>query len=64
MLKEFKKFILKGNVIDLSTGVIIGASFGAIVTAFTKGIFEPLLGLFGSGAKPDYKIKSPSRPPR
>ena len=40
-----------------SMGVIIGASFGAIVTAFTKGIFEPILGLFGSGAAPDYKIK-------
>jgi large conductance mechanosensitive channel len=57
MLKEFKQFILKGNVVDLSTGVIIGASFGAIVTAFTKGIVEPILGVFGSGATPDYKIK-------
>ncbi len=56
MLTEFKKFILKGNVIDLSTGVIIGASFGAIVTAFTKGIIEPLLGMFGGGATPDWKI--------
>jgi large conductance mechanosensitive channel len=56
MLNEFKKFILKGNVVDLSTGVIIGASFGAIVTAFTKGIVEPILGIFGSGATPDWKI--------
>jgi large conductance mechanosensitive channel len=38
MLKEFKAFILKGNVIDLSTGVIIGAAFTGIVTSFTKGI--------------------------
>ncbi|MBK8040501.1 MAG: large conductance mechanosensitive channel protein MscL [Verrucomicrobiaceae bacterium] len=57
MLKEFKQFILKGNVVDLSTGVIIGASFGAIVTAFTKGIVEPVLGVFGSGATPDFKIE-------
>lgn len=50
MLNEFKKFILKGNVIDLSTGVIIGAAFGGIVTGFTKGIVEPLLRLIPSGA--------------
>jgi len=47
MLKEFKAFILKGNVVDLSTGVIIGAAFGSIVTAFTKGIIEPLLKALG-----------------
>jgi large conductance mechanosensitive channel len=45
MLNEFKQFILKGNVVDLSTGVIIGAAFGAIVNAFSKGIVEPLLGM-------------------
>jgi len=56
MLNEFKKFILKGNVVDLSTGVIIGAAFGAIVSAFTKGIVEPLLGLFGGGASPKLTI--------
>jgi large conductance mechanosensitive channel len=47
MLDEFKKFIFKGNIVDLSTGVIIGAAFGTIVTAFTKGIVEPLLKLLG-----------------
>ena len=57
MLEEFKKFILKGNVVDLSTGVIIGAAFGNIVTAFTKGIVEPILGMFGGGPNPDLKIK-------
>lgn len=55
MLKEFKNFILKGNVIDLATGVIIGASFGAIVTAFSKGIVEPLLAL-ATGAKGDVQL--------
>jgi large conductance mechanosensitive channel len=61
MLDEFKKFILKGNVVDLSTGVIIGAAFGNIVTAFTKGIVEPILGMFGGGPNPDLKIKLGSK---
>jgi large conductance mechanosensitive channel len=47
MIEEFKKFIFKGNVVDLSTGVLIGAAFGGIVTAFTKGIVEPLLKVVG-----------------
>ena len=47
MLDEFKKFILKGNVVSLSTGVIIGSAFNNIVTAFTKGIVEPILSIFG-----------------
>ncbi|NJM39037.1 MAG: large conductance mechanosensitive channel protein MscL [Akkermansiaceae bacterium] len=56
MLDEFKKFLLRGNVVDLSTGVIIGAAFGAIVSAFTKGVVEPLLALAGSGASPKLAI--------
>ena len=47
MLNEFKKFILKGNVVSLSTGVIIGSAFPNIVTAFTKGFVEPILAIFG-----------------
>ena len=58
MLDEFKKFILKGNVVSLSTGVIIGAAFTNIVTAFTKGFIEPILAIFGSGSTtPDWKLK-------
>jgi large conductance mechanosensitive channel len=56
MIDEFKKFILKGNVVDLSTGVIIGAAFTGIVTAFTKGIVEPLLALAGGGPSPKLTI--------
>ena len=56
MLNEFKKFILKGNVVDLSTGVIIGAAFTGIVGAFTKGIVEPLLALAGGGPNPKLTI--------
>ncbi|MDI1311988.1 large conductance mechanosensitive channel protein MscL [Prosthecobacter sp.] len=57
MLKEFKAFILKGNVVDLSTGVIIGAAFGTIVTAFTKGIIAPLLQAIGGNPNVSLGIK-------
>ncbi|GAA4560539.1 large conductance mechanosensitive channel protein MscL [Pseudonocardia xishanensis] len=43
MLKGFKDFILRGNVVDLAVAVVIGAAFTAIVTSFTSGIIEPLL---------------------
>lgn len=56
MFEEFKKFILKGNVVDLSTGVIIGAAFTGIVTAFTKGIVEPILALAGGGPQPKLTV--------
>jgi len=47
MIKEFKDFISKGNVVDLAVAVIIGAAFGKIVTAFTDGILMPFLGAIG-----------------
>lgn len=43
----FKKFLLRGNVVDLAVAVVIGAAFGAIVTAFVTGVITPLIGLFG-----------------
>ena len=45
MLKEFKQFIMRGNVIDLAVGVIIGAAFGKIVTSLVDDIIMPPLGL-------------------
>jgi large conductance mechanosensitive channel len=45
MLKEFREFISKGNVLDLAVGVIIGAAFGKIVSSFTNDILMPPLGL-------------------
>lgn len=45
MLEEFKKFIMRGNVVDMATGVIIGAAFGKIVSSFTSDILMPPLGL-------------------
>jgi large conductance mechanosensitive channel len=47
MLKEFKDFIAKGNVLDLAVAVIIGAAFGLVVASFTKDIISPVIGLLG-----------------
>ena len=49
MLKEFQAFALRGNVIDLAIGVIIGAAFGKIVTALTEDFLNPILGLVTGG---------------
>ena len=46
-LAEFKKFILRGNVLDMAVGVIIGGAFTAIVTSLNQDILTPLLGLIG-----------------
>lgn len=46
MLKEFKQFIARGNVIDLAVGVIVGAAFTAIVQSLVKNLINPLIGLF------------------
>lgn len=45
MFKEFKEFAMKGNLIDLAVGVIIGSSFSKIVTSFVNDIIMPILGL-------------------
>ena len=47
MLKEFKEFALKGNVVDMAIGVIIGGAFTSIVDALTSSFIKPLLGLIG-----------------
>lgn len=46
MLQEFKTFIMKGNVLDLAVGVIIGAAFGKIVNSAVNDLIMPLVGLF------------------
>ncbi|PPK85819.1 large conductance mechanosensitive channel [Neolewinella xylanilytica] len=50
MLKEFKAFIMKGNVLELATAVIIAGAFGAIVTSFTNDVLMPPIGLALGGA--------------
>jgi len=52
MLQEFKKFALRGNVVDLAIGVIIGAAFGKIVASLVEDIVMPVVGSFG---KVDFK---------
>ena len=49
MLKEFKKFIARGNVLDLAVGVIVGGAFSSIVTSLVNNIFMPLIGLILGG---------------
>ncbi|WP_019200689.1 large-conductance mechanosensitive channel protein MscL [Tsukamurella sp. 1534] len=49
MLKGFKDFLLKGNVLDLAVAVVVGAAFTAIVTAFTEHIVQPLIASIGGG---------------
>ncbi len=52
MLSGFKQFILRGNVVDLAVGVVIGAAFGSVVTAFTKDLLTPLIAAIVG--KPDF----------
>src|SRR5689334_14075158 len=49
MLEEFKKFAMRGNVVDLAVGVIIGAAFGQIVTSLVGDIFMPIIGAATGG---------------
>lgn len=49
MLREFKAFIARGNVLDLAVGVIIGGAFGTIVSAFTEDLVMPIISLFTGG---------------
>ncbi len=46
LLKEFKEFALKGNVLDMAVGVIIGGAFGKIVTSIVNDVIMPLIGIF------------------
>ncbi len=49
MLKEFKEFVMRGNVMDMAVGIIIGAAFGAIVTSLVKDVIMPPVGLLLGG---------------
>ena len=52
MLKEFRTFLLRGNVVDLAVAVVIGAAFGAVVTALVEDIITPIIGAIGG--QPDF----------
>ena len=63
MLKEFRAFIMRGNVLDLAVAVIIGAAFGRIVTSLTDDIIMPLIGkLFGGLDFSSYFVRMGSVP--
>ncbi|MEM9724216.1 MAG: large conductance mechanosensitive channel protein MscL [Pseudomonadota bacterium] len=49
MLQEFKEFAVKGNVVDMGVGIVIGAAFTTIVTSFVKDIINPVIGLVTGG---------------
>ena len=49
MIKEFKAFLLRGNVVDLAVAVVIGAAFGAVVKSFVDNIITPIVGAIGGG---------------
>jgi large conductance mechanosensitive channel len=50
MLSEFKAFVLRGNVLDLAVGVLIGAAFGKIITSFTEDFLMPIITLITGGS--------------
>ena len=56
MLKGFKEFIARGNVIDLATAVVIGAAFTGLVTSFTDNVVQPLVDRVGAGGDREYGI--------
>ena len=55
MLKEFKEFAMKGNLIDIAVGFVMGAAFKSVVTSFTGGIVSPLIGLIFNSDLKDLK---------
>ena len=52
MLSDFKAFLMRGNVVDLAVAVVIGAAFGAVITAFVADIITPIIAAIGG--KPDF----------
>jgi large conductance mechanosensitive channel len=57
VLREFKQFLLRGNVVDLAVGVVIGAAFNSVVMALVKDFITPLVGAIFSLPKDSMKIK-------
>lgn len=52
MVKEFREFLLRGNVVDLAVAVVLGAAFGAVVTSFVEDLLTPLIAALGG--QPDF----------
>jgi large conductance mechanosensitive channel len=58
VIKGFKDFVLRGNVVELAVAVVIGAAFGSIVTAFTQRILQPLINAVTPPESPDSASRS------
>jgi len=56
MLKGFKEFLARGNIVDLSVAVVIGTAFTGLVTKFTDSIIQPLINRIGAGGESNYGI--------
>lgn len=56
MLKGFKEFLSRGNIVDLAVAVVIGTAFTALVTKFTDSIITPLINRIGAGGDSDYGV--------
>ena len=56
MLKEFKTFLMRGNVIDLAVAVVLGAAFGLVIASIVDNLITPILGLFGDQDLSQYGI--------
>jgi len=50
MFKEFRDFLMRGNIVDLAVAVVIGAAFGAVVTSLTDDLLMPVIGMFGGSS--------------
>jgi large conductance mechanosensitive channel len=55
-MKDFKAFLLRGNVVDLAVGIVIGLAFGAVITAFTTAFLTPLIGIITGKANLDAMV--------
>jgi large conductance mechanosensitive channel len=56
VLKGFKEFLSRGNIVDLSVAVVIGTAFTALVTKFTESVIQPLIDRIGAGGDSDYGV--------
>ncbi|MBV9091497.1 MAG: large-conductance mechanosensitive channel protein MscL [Mycobacteriaceae bacterium] len=56
MLKGFKEFLARGNIVDLAVAVVIGTAFTALVTRFTDSVIQPLINRVGAGGKSHYGV--------
>jgi large conductance mechanosensitive channel len=56
MIKEFRDFLMRGNIVDLAVAVIIGGAFGAVIASLTDDIIMPIIGIFGG--EPDFSTNT------